>query len=141
MADMGQEVKVEIHQDSTAAKGIASRLGIGKIKHLEVGWLWMQEAVRKGDLVLVKICGKINPADILTKPKSIAEMIRLTDALWYEIKVREQRPGDMERDGGFTGFVKRMLRGADKDGEDHGETMMWWERNMRRWWGDEVAVG
>jgi hypothetical protein len=80
---------------------------------------------------LIKICGKINPADVLTKPKSIAEAIRLTDALWYDIRVRKQRPGDVERDGGFTGFVKRLMRGADDGGGDRGDVMMWWERNLR----------
>ena len=78
---MGQEVQVDIIQDSTAAKVVASRLGIGKVKHLDVGWLWIQDAVRKGDLVLRKINGKVNPADVLTKPKSAAEAMRLTDAL------------------------------------------------------------
>ena len=36
--DLGFQVKVEVIQDSTAAKGTASRAGIGKIKHLDVGW-------------------------------------------------------------------------------------------------------
>jgi hypothetical protein len=145
LADMGVAVTIEIHQDSTAAKGIASRLGIGKVKHLDIGWLWMQEAVRMGNLTLVKICGKINPADVLTKPKSIAESVRLTDALWYDIKVRKQRPEDMTRDGGFTGFVKRMMRGSDMEFDDRWETMMWWQNNAREddghWRGDGVMVG
>ena len=96
--------------------------------------MWMQESVRKGDLVLKKICGKINPADLLTKPRSIAEAIRLADALGYDIGIRRQRRGDAERDGDFTGFVRRMLRGADKEGNDLVDTEMWWERNMKGWW-------
>ena len=118
LADLGQEVKVEIHQDSTAAKGVASRLGVGKVKQLQVGWLWIHEAVRNGDLMLVKICGKVKPADVLTKPKSLAEMVRLTDALWYEIRVRRQRPEDKMREGGFAGFVTRLMRDADTDEDD-----------------------
>ena len=141
LADMGESVTIELHQDSTAAKGVASRLGIGKIKHLEVGWFWLQDAVRKGDLVLKKICGKINPADVLTKPKSIAEMIRLTDALWFEIRIRKQRPGDIDRDGGFTGFVKRLMRGAEDGGGDREDTMMWWEWNLRSRWEDGRLTG
>ena len=89
-----------------------------------------------GHLALKKIFGKINPADVRTKPKSIAEMINLTDALWFEVKIRKQRPGDVSRDGGFTGFVSRMLRGTDKDGGDLEETAMWWERNLKEWWED-----
>jgi hypothetical protein len=145
LADMGMVVKVEVYQDSTAAKGVASRLGIGKIKHLQTGWLWMQDAVRRGDLELIKICGKINPADVLTKPKSIAEAIRLTDALWYDIRVRKQRPEDVDRDGGFTGFVKRMMRGSEMEADDRVETMMWWQNNMKEnknyWEAVEAMVG
>ena len=50
LADLGFEVEVEIIGDSTAAKGTASRAGIGKINHLDVGWLWIQATVKKGDI-------------------------------------------------------------------------------------------
>ena len=70
LKDLGFTVKVEVIQDSTAAKGTASRAGIGKIKHLDVGWCWIQATVEKGEITLIKIDGKINPADVLTKPKS-----------------------------------------------------------------------
>ena len=33
LADLGMAVKIEVVQDSTAAKGTATRIGIGKIKH------------------------------------------------------------------------------------------------------------
>ena len=81
LADLGFQVKVEVVQDSTAAKGTASRAGIGKIKHLDVGWCWIQQTVEKGDIKLVKIDGAIKPADFLTKPKSAKEMARLSTIL------------------------------------------------------------
>ena len=89
LEDMGFAVKVEVIQDSTAAKGTASRAGIGKIKHLDVGWLWIQAAVRKGEIALRKIDGKVNPADVLTKPKNIKETARLTEALNYDMSPRK----------------------------------------------------
>ena len=61
--------------------------------------------------------------------------------LWYEIEVRKPRPEDEGRDGGFTGFVKRMLRGADKDGDDRAETLLWWKINMEAAWNDERIAG
>ncbi len=33
--------------DSTAAKGAAMRLGLRKLKHVELKFLWVQEAVRE----------------------------------------------------------------------------------------------
>ena len=55
---MGFEVTVEVVQDSTAAKGMASRAGVGKVKHLDIGWLWIQEIVKIRAIVLKKIDGK-----------------------------------------------------------------------------------
>ena len=45
---MGFEVTVEVVQDSTAAKGMAPRAGIGKVKHLDIGWLWIREIKLEG---------------------------------------------------------------------------------------------
>ena len=93
-ADLRFEVKVEVVQDSTAAKGTASRAGIGKIKHLDVGCCWIQQTVEKGDIKLVKIDGTINPADFLTKPKSAKEMARLSEILGYVMPTRKHIQGN-----------------------------------------------
>ena len=53
--------------DSSAAIGICRRTGIGRVRHLAVGQLWVQERVRAGDFELWKHPGVDNPADILTK--------------------------------------------------------------------------
>ena len=76
MQDMGVAVKVEVVQDSTSAKGTLSRSGIGKIKHLDTNWLWVQEVVKTRGVQLIKIDGAINPADVLTKPTSFQDVNR-----------------------------------------------------------------
>ena len=58
---------VEIEEDSTAAKGIASRRGLGKPKHVDIKELWVQQKVAAGDLKLTKVPGTGNLADALTK--------------------------------------------------------------------------
>jgi hypothetical protein len=93
LADLGVQVKVEVVQDSTAAKGTATRAGIGKVKHLDTGWLWIQDVVRAGLVVLRKINGKVNPADLMTKAKSAAEAERLTEALGYRLRFRRRKSG------------------------------------------------
>ena len=45
--DFGEEVSIELGSDSSAAKGVLGRLGLGKIKHLETGLLWIQHFVDK----------------------------------------------------------------------------------------------
>ena len=53
--------------DATAAIGICRRRGLGKIRHLHVADLWVQDRLKRGDFALEKIPGAENPADILTK--------------------------------------------------------------------------
>ena len=65
--DMGMNVKIRVHTDASAAIGVCRRTGIGKIRHLAVRQLWIQEKVRTGEIELAKVPGTKNPADALTK--------------------------------------------------------------------------
>ena len=67
MADFGVTMGVRIKTDASAAKGIANRTGLGKIRHIHVNQLWVQDRVAMGDIVIDKICGMENCADALTK--------------------------------------------------------------------------
>ena len=42
MRDLGWEVKVRVRVDSSTANSVASRIGMGKLRHLEVKFLWVQ---------------------------------------------------------------------------------------------------
>ncbi len=66
-ADLDIGLKLELHADSAAAIGICRRSGIGRVRHLAVGQLWIQERLREGTLSLFKVAGPSNPADLLTK--------------------------------------------------------------------------
>ena len=79
-ADLGWDMKVLIWTDSNDAKGICGRKGLGKLRHMETKWLWVQDVVRSGRIKVRKVAGKSNPADILTKPKmgrDMAPMIKM----------------------------------------------------------------
>ena len=65
--DLGINRKLRIHSDATAAIGIARRRGLGKLRHLDVEDLWIQHKVRSKQVELLKVDGKVNPADIFTK--------------------------------------------------------------------------
>ena len=68
LADLGVDLRVRLRTDASAAKGIASRRGLGKIRHIEVNQLWLQEKVNAGDIEVMKVKGDGNLADALTKP-------------------------------------------------------------------------
>ena len=63
LSDMGFKFNLEVITDASAAKAIASRLGLGKTRHISVHYLWVQERVKCGDLVIKKCWGGENPAD------------------------------------------------------------------------------
>ena len=65
--DLGVKVRIRVHSDSSAAIGISRRRGLGKIRHLSVGDLWIQERLRNRDFDSEKVLGSENPSDILTK--------------------------------------------------------------------------
>ena len=67
MSDLGVELPVTAWTDSSAALGIASRAGLGKLRHLETHTLWLQEKVRTKAVTVKKVWGEVNPADLFTK--------------------------------------------------------------------------
>ena len=67
LSDLGKEVRVEMAADATAAIGMVRRQGLGKIRHLAVADLWVQQRISRGDLKIKKIHGRENPADLYTK--------------------------------------------------------------------------
>ena len=75
-SEMGIKVRIRVNTDASAAKGIASRRGLGKIRHIEVHQLWVQDKVASGEVEIRKVDGKANLADLLTKHVN-AEDIRV----------------------------------------------------------------
>ena len=67
LQDFNVSVSLRVHTDAEAAKGIASRVGLGKTRHISVHYLWVQERIRSGDMELHKVRGEANPADLMTK--------------------------------------------------------------------------
>ena len=55
-----------IYADSTAALAIANRKGAGKLRHIHVSSLWIQEK-QDHELEFRKVLGIENPADLMTK--------------------------------------------------------------------------
>ena len=50
------EPKLEVLTDSSANLGMHNRIGSGRVRHLDVKWLWTQEAVQSGRFVSEEKC-------------------------------------------------------------------------------------
>lgn len=73
--DMGAGSRIRIFTDSTSGKSIASRRGLGRVRHIEVSNLWIQNAVQEGAVELVKWNNRFNSVDVLTKHLSWHELL------------------------------------------------------------------
>ena len=50
-----EDKKINVKSDASAAIGIAQRRGLGKVRHIEVNQLWLQEKVANGTIIIEKI--------------------------------------------------------------------------------------
>ena len=67
LGDFGIPVDIELKSDASAAISIASRTGLGKVRHIEVCQLWLQDKVKQGKVNVHKVATNDNVADAMTK--------------------------------------------------------------------------
>ena len=67
MKDLGIELKCVVSSDSTSAAAFASRRGLGRQRHVETRFLWVQQRVKLGHVAIRKVNTLLNVSDILTK--------------------------------------------------------------------------
>ncbi|CAK0861483.1 unnamed protein product, partial [Prorocentrum cordatum] len=66
-SEIGIEIKLVLASDSAAARGMAQRHGVGKVRHLELRYLWAQAWLRLQMFELAREGARKMMADILTK--------------------------------------------------------------------------
>ena len=62
------ESSLELYTDSASSAAVTMKRGMGRMKHLELRALYLQDEVRAGRLRVLHIGTNDNPADLLTKP-------------------------------------------------------------------------
>ena len=67
LEDLGYPVENVIETDSSSGKSIALRRGLGRVRHLDVRALWLQQLVAARAVQIQKIPGAENRADVGTK--------------------------------------------------------------------------
>jgi hypothetical protein len=73
MMHLGWHVVIQLCVDAEVARAMASRRRIGRVRHLQIRHLWLQECVKAGAMTVRKVAGQRNPADVLTKVMSFEE--------------------------------------------------------------------
>ena len=83
-ADWGFHQEGEVYVDSSAALGVIKRTGCGRMRHIKVGQLWIQEREEEGDLRFHKVHGESNIADLLTKHLREEKILRFMQQIGFE---------------------------------------------------------
>ena len=73
LKDLGYEKRPVLAIDAKATEHILRRQGIGKLKHIDVAYLWIQDEVRSRRLHVRRVRSEDNIADLGTKPLSKAD--------------------------------------------------------------------
>ena len=68
LSDFGMCADVVVRTDSSSGLAVGSRRGLGRLRHVQTRYLWVQQRVQQGDLRLKKEPGDTNVSDALTKP-------------------------------------------------------------------------
>ena len=65
--DWNKKYGAKVFADSSAALGVVHRKGAGKLRHIRVHMLWVQDARESGQLEYNKVGGLHNPGDLMSR--------------------------------------------------------------------------
>lgn len=119
----GLENVIQMGTDSSAARSFVHRRGLGRMRHLQLRDFWLQKEVREGRLIVEKIPGEENPADLMTKVLSLKEVesrlrgmnLRMVGKR-CEVDVCHVKKGELEFDVSEVFSPPRSVQWADEYG-------------------------
>ena len=108
---IGYTMPLWLWTDSSAAVGICSRQGLGKLRHLECTSLWIQQRILHGELEVRKIAGEENPADLYTKHRvSTAKIEQLVNLFGGQFRDgRAEAAPHFKQDPTTAGMVEALI--------------------------------
>ena len=84
MMELEMPVQLRLLTDSASAKAVTLRRGPGRMRHIEIRQLWLQEECRQHSLSIDKVSTLENDADMFTKAVSAARLRELCSMLGLE---------------------------------------------------------
>ena len=124
----GRATHIHLYTDSSGARGILQRMGVGRLRHLSCRILWLQQLIANGTICVAAVSGHSNPADIGTKRLGCSRMRSLMAVLGVYNQTTQSVEGS---DDPGRVFVRKLnirtlisalsllqLQGCDLDGPD-----------------------
>ena len=125
LKDLGYKMKPVLAIDAKATEHILHRQGIGRLKHIDVAYLWMDDEVRSKSLRVPRVSSEENVADLGTKPLSKAVIPKHCLALGY-VNTAEENVMCKRQDVAM--FLRHGFDPNDRDGwqnSQHAEDSRW----------------
>ena len=86
VVDVAGSLSCIISGDSSAEVAISNKCGCGKLRHINIGELWIQEKIAEQAIELRKVAGEKNPADMLTKHVNEVKRQRYCSTMQFHVK-------------------------------------------------------
>ena len=67
LKELGMDIQITLFSDSMSACKLTAKRGPGRMRHMDIKRLWLQEEVRAGRIVIDRIATNVNIADLMTK--------------------------------------------------------------------------
>ena len=117
MEEFGIHVDLVIKSDAVAAIGIVKRQGLGRVRHLAVGDLWVQQKAKNKEAYYQKLPGERSTADMMTKAveKELIDRHMWAMSQWYREGRHEETPAYTGKEDGVP------VVGDDAQEEGQGE--------------------
>ena len=91
LLDWRWKFEANVWMDATAGIAIGSRRGLGRVKHIDTVFLWVQAMVTEGKISLGKKPNKEMLADFLTKHVDAATMLNCVTGLGLRFQSGESK--------------------------------------------------
>ena len=109
--------------DSSAALAIVKRSGAGKLRHINISLLWVQDQEKLKKLVYEKVPGQANPADLFTKGVGGEKLQQIAWASGQTFLDGRAQTG-LQAQGGSK--VSKLAHAAFMQSEMHTDERMLW---------------
>ena len=95
LKEIGVNLDIRLRSDASAAIGVVKRRGLGKVRHIDVSQLWLQEKVAEGQIQVMKVKSEENKSDALTKHVGSDGLERLMEGVGQvrDADDRQMHPG------------------------------------------------
>jgi hypothetical protein len=90
LRELGMETTIRLLVDNSAVVSITGRVGPGRMKHLDVRYLYLQQERRDRQLEVVRIAGSLNPADLLTKMVPRPRLVELCRLIGLQLNDEQE---------------------------------------------------